>query len=99
DPYVFHFCPTRRSSELKGAFTGAIAQKKGKLEMADRGTIFLDEVGELALPLQAKLLRVLQERQFERVGGIHPIKVDVRLIAATKDRKSTRLNSQSPDHL
>jgi len=67
----------------KGAFTGAIAQKKGKLEIADGGTIFLDEVGELAPALQAKLLRVLQERQFERVGGLRPIKVDVRLIAAT----------------
>src|SRR5206468_3138319 len=53
----------------RGAFTGAIAQKKGKLEVADGGTVFLDEVGEMAPALQAKLLRVLQERQFERVGG------------------------------
>jgi Nif-specific regulatory protein len=67
----------------KGAFTSAFAQKKGKLEVADGGTLFLDEVSELALTLQAKLLRVLQEREFERVGGTHPIKVDVRLIAAT----------------
>jgi len=67
----------------KGAFTGAIAQKKGKLEIANGGTVFLDEVAELTPLLQAKLLRVLQERQFERVGGIHPIKVDVRFIAAT----------------
>ena len=67
----------------KGAFTGAVAQKKGKLEMAEGGTVFLDEVGELAAPLQAKLLRVLQEREFERVGGTRPIKLDIRLITAT----------------
>ena len=67
----------------KGAFTGAVAQKKGKLEVASSGTVFLDEVGELAPQLQAKLLRVLQEREFERVGGTRPIKVDIRLIAAT----------------
>jgi len=67
----------------KGAFTGAIAQKKGKLEVANGGTVFLDEVGELAPTLQAKLLRVLQEREFDRVGGTRPIKVDIRLIAAT----------------
>ncbi len=67
----------------KGAFTGAIALKKGKLEIADGGTVFLDEVGELAANIQAKLLRVLQERQFERLGGTRPIKVDIRIIAAT----------------
>ena len=67
----------------KGAFTGAVSQKKGKLEVADGGTVFLDEVGELAVPLQAKLLRVLQEREFERVGGTRPIKVDIRVVAAT----------------
>ncbi|HQU83838.1 MAG TPA: sigma 54-interacting transcriptional regulator [Pyrinomonadaceae bacterium] len=67
----------------KGAFTGAHQQKKGKLEIAAGGTLFLDEIGELALPLQAKLLRVLQEREFERVGGLRPIKADIRLIAAT----------------
>jgi two-component system, NtrC family, response regulator HydG len=67
----------------KGSFTGALAQKRGKLEVAEGGTILLDEIGELALPLQAKLLRVLQEREFERVGGTKPIKLDVRVIAAT----------------
>jgi Nif-specific regulatory protein len=67
----------------KGAFTGAVAQKKGKLEVAEGGTVFLDEVGELAAPLQAKLLRVLQEREFERVGSTHPIKLNIRLITAT----------------
>ena len=67
----------------RGAFTGAIAQKKGKLEVADGGTLFLDEVGELAPTLQAKLLRVLQEREFERVGGTRTIRVDVRVVAAT----------------
>jgi Nif-specific regulatory protein len=67
----------------KGAFTGAVGQKKGKLETAEGGTVFLDEVGELAAPLQAKLLRVLQEREFERVGSTRPIKLDIRLITAT----------------
>jgi transcriptional regulator with GAF, ATPase, and Fis domain len=67
----------------RGAFTGAIAQKKGKLEVAEGGTVFLDELGELAPALQAKLLRVLQEREFERVGGTRSIKIDVRLIGAT----------------
>lgn len=67
----------------KGSFTGAISQKKGKLEVADGGTIFLDEIGELAPALQAKLLRVLQERCFERVGGTRSIQVNLRVIAAT----------------
>jgi Nif-specific regulatory protein len=67
----------------KGAFTGAISQKKGKLEMAEGGTVFLDEIGELAPQLQAKLLRVLQQREFERVGGTRSWKLDVRLVAAT----------------
>ena len=67
----------------KGAFTGAIGLKKGKLELADRGTLFLDEIGELPLLLQAKLLRAIQEREFERVGGTRPVRVDFRLIAAT----------------
>jgi Nif-specific regulatory protein len=67
----------------RGAFTGALAQKKGKLEVADGGTLFLDEVGEMSPVLQAKLLRVLQEREFERVGGARTIRVDVRVVAAT----------------
>ena len=67
----------------KGAFTGAVALKKGKIEAADGGTLFLDEIGELALPLQAKLLRVLQEREFERVGSTRTVKVDLRIVAAT----------------
>jgi len=67
----------------KGAFTGAVALKKGKLELGEGGTVFLDEIGELAPPLQAKLLRVLQQREFQRVGGTITHKLDVRLIAAT----------------
>lgn len=67
----------------KGAFTGALNQRKGRLELADGGTIFLDEIAELSPPLQTKLLRVLQEREFERVGGNRSLKVDLRVIAAT----------------
>jgi len=67
----------------KGSFTDAIAQKKGKFELADRGTIFLDEIGDINPKLQLSLLRVLQEKEFTRVGGIKSIKVDVRIIAAT----------------
>jgi two-component system, NtrC family, response regulator AtoC len=67
----------------KGSFTGALAQHKGRFEAAHRGTIFLDEVGEMTLATQKKLLRVLQEREFERVGGTTPVQVDVRVIAAT----------------
>ena len=67
----------------KGAFTGALTRKVGRFELANRGTLFLDEVGDLPLELQAKLLRVLQDGEFERVGGTQTLKVDVRLIAAT----------------
>ncbi|MBV8732619.1 MAG: sigma 54-interacting transcriptional regulator, partial [Acidobacteriia bacterium] len=83
----------------KGAFTGAVSQKKGKLEVGNGGTVFLDEVGELAMPLQAKLLRVLQEREFERLGGTRPIKLDVRLIAATNRdlQEAARTGTFRPD--
>jgi transcriptional regulator with GAF, ATPase, and Fis domain len=67
----------------KGAFTGAVSTRIGRFELANNGTLFLDEIGELAPSLQVKLLRVLQEKEFERVGGIKTIKVDVRIIAAT----------------
>jgi transcriptional regulator with GAF, ATPase, and Fis domain/pSer/pThr/pTyr-binding forkhead associated (FHA) protein len=67
----------------KGAFTGAISLKRGRFELAQGGTIFLDEVGELAVPLQAKLLRVLQQREFERVGGTQVLSLDIRVVAAT----------------
>jgi DNA-binding NtrC family response regulator len=68
---------------VKGAFTGASSSKKGLFEIADGGTVFLDEIGNLPLETQAKLLRVMQEREFRRLGGLHNIKVDVRIIAAT----------------
>src|SRR5205807_7330553 len=67
----------------KGAFSGAIARRLGRFELADGGTIFLDEIGELPAEAQVKLLRVLQEHEFDRVGGAAPIQVDVRVIAAT----------------
>ena len=83
----------------RGSFTGAVSQKKGKLEVAEGGTVFLDEIGELAVPMQAKLLRVLQEREFERVGGTRPIKLDVRLIAATNRdlKEASRTGAFRPD--
>jgi Nif-specific regulatory protein len=77
----------------KGAFTGAIAQKKGKFELADGGTIFLDEIGDLTPRVQAKLLRVLQEKEFQRVGGTKDIHVDVRIIAATNRNLSEAVQS------
>jgi DNA-binding NtrC family response regulator len=67
----------------RGAFTGALASKPGKFELADKGTLFLDEIGDVPAPIQVKLLRVLQEREFERLGGTKTLKVDVRMIAAT----------------
>ena len=80
------FQPTLVESELfgheKGAFTGATERKLGKMEIADGGTLFLDEIGNMAYELQAKLLRAVQEKEFESVGGTHPIKVDIRFISA-----------------
>lgn len=70
----------------KGAFTGAISTKKGRFELADGGTLFLDEIGELSQNLQVKLLRVLQEKIFERVGGVKPVSVDIRIVAATNKK-------------
>jgi DNA-binding NtrC family response regulator len=96
-PFVSVHCAalaeTLLESELfgheRGAFTGATAMRKGRFEMADGGTLFLDEIGEISLTIQVKLLRVLQEREFERVGGARPISVDVRVISSTnKDLKS-----------
>jgi len=90
-PFVAVNCvvltPELLASELfgheRGAFTGAAAQKKGKFELADGGTLFLDEIGELAPELQTKLLRVLQDKEFQRVGGVKDIRVNVRILAAT----------------
>jgi len=79
--------PSLLESELfgheKGSFTGATARRKGRFELASGGTLFLDEIGDISLELQAKLLRVLQEREFERVGGTKTLEADVRIIAAT----------------
>ncbi|MEW6616473.1 MAG: sigma-54 dependent transcriptional regulator [Thermodesulfobacteriota bacterium] len=91
NPYIKVNCAalpeTLLESELfgheKGAFTGAIYKKKGRFELADGGTIFLDEIGEMSIPTQAKILRVLQEREFEAVGGTRTIQVNVRIITAT----------------
>jgi Nif-specific regulatory protein len=90
-PYIRLNCAALSESVLeselfghdRGAFTGAIGMRKGRFEMADGGTLFLDEIGEISTTFQAKLLRVLQEGEFERVGGNHTIKVDVRLVTAT----------------
>jgi DNA-binding NtrC family response regulator len=96
-PFVSVHCAalaeTLLESELfgheRGAFTGATAMRKGRFEMADGGTLFLDEIGEISPAIQVKLLRVLQEREFERVGGARPLSVDVRVISCTnKDLKS-----------
>lgn len=84
----------------RGAFTGADRLQKGKLEMADGGTVFLDEIGDMSLPLQAKLLRVLQDREFHRVGGTRPVSVSIRFIAATnKDLKQAVKSGQFREDL
>ena len=84
----------------KGAFTGALMQKKGRFELADHGTLFLDEIGDISLELQPKLLRALQEHEFERLGSTKTIRVDVRLIAAThRDLQSMIRNNQFREDL
>ena len=89
--------PSELFGHEKGAFTGATQRRLGRFELADGGTIFLDEVGELLPDTQVALLRVLQEREFERVGGTQPIHVDVRVIAATnRDLKAAIADGQLP---
>jgi DNA-binding NtrC family response regulator len=78
-----HLIESELFGHVRGAFTGAVKDKEGKFEIAAGGTLFLDEIGDLRVDLQAKILRVLQERQVDRVGGKHPVSVDVRIIAAT----------------
>src|SRR5215470_1054343 len=89
---------TLMESELfgyeKGAFTGAVGSKPGRFELADKGTLFLDEIGEIPVEMQVKLLRALQESEFERVGGIKTIKVDVRLVAATNRDLAAEVSRQ-----
>jgi two-component system response regulator AtoC len=100
-PFVAVACAALSSdlleSELfgheKGAFTGAVAQKPGRFELADGGTLFLDEIGDISMNLQLKLLRAIQEREFERVGGTRTIRVDARLIAATNRDLEAAVNS------
>ncbi len=107
-PFIAVHCAalteTLLESELfgheRGAFTGAVAARKGRFELADGGTIFLDEIGEIAPSVQVKLLRVLQEQEFERVGGSQPISVDLRIISATnKDLKAETASGRFRDDL
>ena len=108
NPYIAVNCSALAESLLeselfgheKGAFTGAVAKKKGRFELADGGTLFLDEIGELSQNLQVKLLRVLQEKAFERVGGITNVSVDIRVIAATnKNLKEEMINGRFREDL
>ena len=84
---------------VKGAFTGAVTDKLGRFQLADGGTLFLDEIGELDLELQSKLLRVLQEGEFERIGSTDTLRVDVRIVAATNRdlRRAMEQNTFRPD--
>src|SRR5207253_1051098 len=77
----------------KGSFTGAAGRREGRFELADQGTLFLDEIGDISPSIQVKLLRVLQQREFERVGGTQTLKVDVRLIAATNKDLATEVKA------
>jgi Nif-specific regulatory protein len=88
-----HLLESELFGHEKGAFTGAHQQKKGFFELAHEGTVFLDEIGEMKPELQAKLLRVLQDHEFERVGGTHPIRVDIRIIAATNQDLATAVRT------
>jgi transcriptional regulator with GAF, ATPase, and Fis domain len=92
--------PSLISSELfgheKGAFTRAMQRRPGRFELANGGTIFLDEIGEVPLDTQVALLRVLQEREFERVGGTQPFKIDVRVIAAVRLAREEHIGRPSP---
>jgi Nif-specific regulatory protein len=80
----------------KGAFTGALNARKGRFELADKGTLFLDEIGEISPAFQAKLLRVLQEQEFERVGGNHTIKVDVRVVTPQQEPRGSGVSQGVP---
>jgi transcriptional regulator with GAF, ATPase, and Fis domain len=101
-PFIAVHCAalaeTLLESELfgheRGAFTGAVSARKGRFELADGGTIFLDEIGDIPLAVQVKLLRVLQEREFERVGGSKTIPVDVRVVSATNKDLKTEVDSR-----